>query len=176
MRIKIDIDYNGLVFFDPITVQKVDEGARQGVNLLKRYTELDIGDDVLREGAFVPILAIDAATYILNIEVGDPPKNLGMDDVVANSNYALKVMEKAFVADLDALMDWRGQTSGWVELGISPGDYRVSIIGFRSCSSEELIEAGYKVFFSKVESLPEITADTGKNMRVNYPFGDTAES
>lgn len=175
MRIKIDIDYNGIVFFDPLTVRDVDNSLETGTNLLERYTTTDAGDEVLRKGAFVPILAIDAGTYVLEIINGDLPDELEKYDTVLNADYALKVTERAYVSDLDTLMDWNGRPHKCIKLDLVPGFYKVSVVGFRKCSSDELIEAGYKVYFCRVETLPNITADTGKNMRVNYPFGDSSE-
>ncbi|MGP9827734.1 hypothetical protein ACT048_25005 [Ectopseudomonas khazarica] len=170
---KIDIDYNGIILTDPIVLEKVDKHLSRGDNLLERYTTESIGDEVLQKGAIVPILAIDAGSYTLEILESAPPDLLENDDILINKSYALKIEQTAYVSDLDFLMSWNNRQYKLTALDLSPGTYEVSIVGFRKCSSIELLDAGYKIYFSRVETLPAITADTGKNMRVNYPFGDS---
>ncbi|UUM26958.1 hypothetical protein NQU59_14940 [Acinetobacter colistiniresistens] len=170
----MDIDFNGFVIFDPLTVDFIDPSATIGENLLEKYLMSDVGDLVLAGGAFVPVLAIDDGTYNIKVFCNEEVERTKFD-IVENHFYALRVESCAYIGDLDALMNWKNEVSGLVKLPLFSGVYAVSIIGYRICNDYELLEAGYRIYFNQSSNLPEISADIGLNMRVNYPFGDNRD-
>ena len=67
-RGQVTTDANGLFMYDP-TVFRAAYGTslRDGRNLLQEYLSDDSGDEALRSGLVVPILAIDADTYSVTV-------------------------------------------------------------------------------------------------------------
>lgn len=166
-RGEVTTDANGLILYDPVVFREAYGATLQdGRNLLREYLSNESGDEVLRSGLVVPILAIDADTY--SVSVSTEP--ISMEDVVcANAVYALRVDRGVVVADVAQLMEW---SDAYAYEGLSApvprGNYGVSVSGFRRRSgmAGEIVEAGYAFVLEKQSSLPAVTADTGRPMRV----------
>jgi hypothetical protein len=87
--------------------------------------------------------------------------------VVSNGEFALRVESGLVVADLAVLRHWMTGV-GWVHVPAEPGDYAVTINGFRSMSSDgKMLEAaGYEFVLTRRKELPTVTGSVGRNMRV----------
>ncbi|MEQ8458572.1 MAG: hypothetical protein RLO52_37450 [Sandaracinaceae bacterium] len=161
----VTTDANGLFMYDP-TVFRAAYGAslRDGRNLLQEYLSDDCGDEALRSGLVVPILAIDADTY--SVSVSTEPAVLE-NIVCTNAVYALRVEEGVVVADIAQLMEWSdAHAREGFAAPVPCGIYAVSVAGFQRRVAGEIIDAGYVFTLEKQPRLPAVTADTGHPMRV----------
>ena len=168
-RMTLDVDYNGIVMFDPSVVRAwYGDSLSNDVNLFRRYITTDEGDRVLSEGLFVPVLAIDDCEYDIIVRYDSEP-SVVVDSSVIHENgiFALKVVDCAVVADLAALVEWEGAGGGQI-VPVQPGLYAVHIRAFcRAGPGEhEIVEAGYEFVLRATSSLPRVTGQTGAQMRV----------
>ena len=101
-RLTLDIDYNGIVLFDPAVVRSwYGDSLAYGTNLFQRYITTEEGDRVLSGGLFVPILAIDDCGYDIIVRYDSEPSPVDVSSVKhENGSFALRVVECAVVADL----------------------------------------------------------------------------
>ena len=162
-QVKLVVDFNGIVLFDPDVVTEEFGKLRRGTNLFKRFTTTDDGDLALARGAFVPVLAIDDSDYEIYVRF-DSEASLVPDEFVLCTSgvFALRVRHALVIADLEALHYWNGPGDG-NRLQFSPGTYAVRIRGF---SSVGLARAGYEFVFTRTKRLPRVTGATGAKMRV----------
>ncbi|WP_147451240.1 hypothetical protein [Corallococcus llansteffanensis] len=163
----VSADYNGIVLFEPTLLTKRYSPLLDGTNLFKKFTTTDEGDEILREGLIVPVLAIDSAGYSIVVRDTDEPTGFaGCELVVENAEYALNVESRLVIADLAVLVEWASD-EGWQDVdGVSPGLYSVSVRGWRRKEKAEIVEAGYEFVLRRQAALPEVTADTGKIMQI----------
>lgn len=162
-QVKLVVDFNGIVLFDPGVVEEVLGRVRRGTNLFKRFTTTDEGDRVLAAGLFVPVLAIDDSSYDVFIRFVDEPSRIP-DEWVLNTNgvFALRTLDSLVVADLEALLRWNGPGDG-NRLQFGRGTFAVTVKGF---SSPGLETAGYEFVLARTKRPPKVTAHTGAKMRV----------
>ena len=166
-HVEVDVEFNGIVVFDPLNLKSYYGNIQNGENLFKRYIETEEGDEVIGAGLIVPILSIDDAGYDVILmkegEVCEEEKHI----ITKNEFLFLEIVEKAIICDLYAIMDWDDSISvDYTTMDLSPGKYRVSIGGYREMSGGNIEKAGYILKFAPVDVIGEVTADLGKNMRV----------
>jgi hypothetical protein len=162
-QVKLVVDFNGIVLFDPDVVVEEFGKIRRGTNLFKRFTTTDDGDRALATGAFVPVLGIDDSDYEIYVRFDSEPSLVPEELVLCTSGaFALRVKHALVIADLEALQYWNGSSDG-NRLQFSRGTYAVNIRGF---SSAGLKRAGYEFILSRKKKLPKITGHTGARMRV----------
>lgn len=165
----IDVDYNGIVMFDPVVVRSWYGGSlSDGDNLFRRYVTTEEGDRALTEGLFVPILAIDDCEYDVVVRYEHEPSTVVESSIRhENGAFALKVLESVVVADLAAIVEWDSAEFGQL-IPMRPGLYEVHIRAFcRAGPGEhEIAEAGYEFILKATNTLPRVTGQTGARMRV----------
>ncbi len=163
-QLTLDVETNGLVLFDLAIIQRhFAAGLPEGTDLLSRFRDDALGDVVLKRGLFLPILAIDDATYDILVRLDDEPSSLEPAHVLCrNGVYALEIDYSLIIADLEAVMFWDEGTWG-NRLQFPRGKYAVEVVGF---SSPDLSSAGYEFHLRRVRDLPEVTGSTGASMRV----------
>lgn len=165
----LDVDYNGIVMFDPSVVNAwYGNSLTQGTDLFERYITTEEGDRALTGGLFVPILAIDDCGYDVIVRYDNEPSPVDVSSLrQENGAFALRVIESAVVADLAAIIEWEGAGAGQI-VPVRPGLYEVHIRAFcRAGPGEhEIAEAGYEFVLSATNVLPRVTGNTGARMRV----------
>ena len=164
----VDVDYNGIVLFDPATVIEHFGPLVPGTDLFSRFTSSEEGDAALRHGVVVPILAIDDAGYDVVVRLASEPAIIQSEDVVCeNGIFALRVRSgHVIAADLSAMMDWLDEPIG-LSVPVDPGTYSVRIRGYRRVDWKQrtLEAAGYEFVLRRVRRLPRVTGNTGAKMR-----------
>jgi len=173
----ISAEYNGIVLFSPDGLVQHYGHIEEGDNLFKRFTTTEEGDDVLRLGIVVPILAIDSDIYEIVVRLVDEPNpfaNNGCELVAENGVFALKVISRLVLADLAVLAEWHAE-EGWQYIPeVVAGNYSVTVRGWRKVDEHLHFEiAGYEFELRLVPDLPAVTADTGRRMQLlRQPAGD----
>ena len=159
-------DYSGIVLFDPDALTQFYGRIRTGTNLFKRFTRTTDGDEILKLGIVVPILAIDDAGYTIIIRDAAEPSPIDPYVVVTNATYPFRVTREAVLADLAVFRDWEADLD-WQRVPIPVGRYAVTIRGFRRIAKtrRKILDAGYEFALRRVRKLPPVSADTGANMR-----------
>ncbi|EYF08100.1 hypothetical protein [Chondromyces apiculatus] len=163
-------DFNGIVLFEPHRLETWYGGQiEEGTDLFSKFTQTDAGDEVLIAGQIVPVLAIDDSPYQIIVRLAGEPEVTRGEFIVENGIYPLRVERGLFVADLAVLKEWE-EGLGWQPVDVLPGNYAVTIRGFRALDStgKRIIEAGYEFILEPRDALPALTADVGKNMRVMW--------
>ena len=164
----VNVDYNGIVLFDPAALAGHFGSIAPGTDLHSRFTSSEEGDVVLRRGIVVPILAIDDAGYDVVVRLASEPEVIRTEDVVCeNGIFALRVCSgNVIVADLAAIMDWLDEPIG-LSVPVDSGNYSVRIRGYRRVDWKQraLEAAGYEFVLRPVRRLPRVTGDTAKSMR-----------
>ena len=169
---EVTATYNGIVLFDPKTLQWVIGNIGNGENLFEMFTSSDKGDDVLTAGAIVPILAINDDGYDVSIRFEYEPSwflSQGAQGVVENGLYALHIQSELIVSGLASMREWIPHEDWNKVPGIPVGYYSVIVVGYRRIDKNGGLDlAGYEFILSKTDRLPPVTADTGVNMQVHF--------
>jgi hypothetical protein len=168
LRLEISVDFNGLVLFEPALLREFHGGAiAPGTDLFTRYTTTEEGDAVLSAGLVVPILSIDDAGYTVFVRHSSEGTGFSGKPLVENGIFPFRVRERAVVGDLAVLKEWI-EDLGWQDAGLPQGNYAVTVHGYREFNEArtKIVNAGYEFIVDPRISLPALTADLSKNMRV----------
>jgi hypothetical protein len=125
--IKLSVDFNGIVMFDPAGLRTLYGDISSGHNLLKDFSESSRGDDVLDIGAALPIMGINDGDYLVRLYVNDNPPS-ERTTVFSDSYFYINVTSHLFIADMAVLWDWEEYT-GWNETTVPTGMYKVCVEG-----------------------------------------------
>lgn len=161
-------DYNGIVLFEPSLLKEYyGDRIRKGSNLFRRFMKTDDGDEVLRLGIIVPILAIDDAGYTVIFRQEAEKSEVEPYVVLSNGVYPFRVKAEAVLADLAVLRDWE-EDLDWQRVPLDTGRYAITVRGFRRMANtkRKIVDAGYEFVLRKSARLPRVTASTGHKMRV----------
>jgi hypothetical protein len=159
-------DYNGMVLFEPTALRDYYGRIRKGTNIFARFMKTEDGDEVLRRGIVVPILAIDDASYTVIVRRADEVSPVDSDVIVTNGVFPFHVRREAVIADLAVFRDWE-EDLDWHRVPIPSGRYSVTVRGFRRLAKRKhkILDAGYEFVLSSVRRLARPTGKTGKAMR-----------
>jgi hypothetical protein len=164
----VNVDYNGLVLFDPASVIQRFGPLAPGTDLFSRFISSEEGDEALRHGIVVPVLAVDDAGYDVVVRLASEPARIQAADVICeNGIFALRVCSgHVIVADLSAIMDWIDEPSG-LRVPVEPGNYSVRIRGYRRVDWKHRVlkTAGYEFVLRRVRRLPRVSGKTDVKMR-----------
>lgn len=167
---EVDAAYNGLVLYDPATLEAFYGGSiPDESNLVDRYTTSGEGDEVLAAGCLVPVLAITDDGYTVHVYLSETWQPApGVRHVCENSTFALRVSERAVVVPVAQLFEWYAEYArDGLAVDILPGAYSVKVIGWNKLGPHrEIEEAGYTFELWPASELPEVTADVGRDMTV----------
>lgn len=156
--LNVDVDYNGIVFFDPLRLEKYfDRKIEEDEDLFKLMIETNHGDEVISRGIVLPILAITDAGYTINLFLDESCEREGM--IFSNGIFPLNVESKLFVADLAAFREWMYGVD-WIDTKIPPGIYGTTVNGY--CVRDEnnhITDCGYDICLSSKKELPIASAD-----------------
>jgi hypothetical protein len=163
---RVDVDANGIVLFDPVVVAQWRPHIKWRTDLFTELTTTDVGDEALRRGLFVPVLAIDDGGYDVIVRSRDEVSPIRGEVVVENGEFPLRIEHDLVVADLAVLREWIPEL-GWQHIPVPPGSYAATIAGFRQLTVKpELVAAGYELILDRRRDLPPVTGSTGRGMRV----------
>ncbi|NHZ40524.1 hypothetical protein [Massilia aquatica] len=173
-QFEINVDFNGIIIFDPERLQHYYSGIEAGTNLYRKFTTTEDGDEVVKQGILVPIMGINDSTYPVIVRMADEESLIPEDLIVlSNSAFPLHVKGRAVIADMEVLMDW-DVGPGWQDIAISPGLYSVAINGFRKIVEDKaavygyvVAKYGFEVVLTPTNALPECTGSLTKDMQVN---------
>lgn len=162
-QLKLVVDFNGIVLFDPAVVGRHIKPLRRGMNLFKKFTTSEMGDQALAAGLFVPVLAIDDSTYDIYVRFDDEASRVQPSLIVCESGpFAFQTVDSLVIADLGALHYWDGIGDG-NRLQWSKGTFHVKVRGF---SAPDLSTAGYEFVFTRTPKLRRTPRTEGARMRV----------
>lgn len=166
---ELSVDFNGIVLFEPERlVEYFDGEIPVGENLYRKFTTTNAGDEVVQEGIVVPVLAINDGFYKVIVRFAVEPSPIETNlFVVENAAFPLQIGRKGFIvlADLAVLWEWEADL-GWNGIDVQPGNYTVSVRGFRKIENNEISECGYEFVLSPTSNLPPLTAILDKDMQV----------
>lgn len=159
----LPVDFNGLAIFSYPDLDKRLGGIHSGDNILQKFIETDLGDEVMDEGLIVPVINMDDGDYIIRI-FKDKSIDQNVEIKFQESGYPLKITQDAFVADVVVFWDWE-PILGWKKININPGFYSVDVHGVIHHKNGEHI-AGYDFIFHEKNTLPIRTAKVREDSRV----------
>jgi len=156
--LNITTDFNGIVIFSyPEITEYFGGKIHNGQNILREFTETDLGDYVLDKGSVIPIINIDDGEYFVRF-LDKSDTNTKIKKIFKNSGYLLEFSENIYIADAAVFWDWETHL-GWKEVKLKPGKYEVSIEGVHHTDDEgKIISLGYDIIVRKVRALPLRTA------------------
>jgi hypothetical protein len=163
----VDVDGNGIVFFDPVVLRRWRPNMTPTHDLFRELVTTDAGDEVLAKGIIVPILAIDDGGYDVVVRRADEAQGIAGDLIVDNGVFPLVVESELVVADLSIFRSWADDL-GWTRIPVPAGTYASRVRGIRQMSDhgQRMIGAGYELVLAATPSLPPVSGETGKNMRL----------
>lgn len=165
-KFRVTVDYNGIVLFDPdALIQYFGGTIHEGENILERLTTTDDGEAVIAAGIALPILGINDSTYEVLIRYGSESCEIDCPIIVENGVFPMKVAGRLVIADLAVLAEWTDDL-GWQKVLIAPGDYGVTVRGFRSINKSQVVRFGYELVFEPMKQLPAMSASLEKNIQV----------
>ncbi|MBN3825785.1 hypothetical protein G3O00_19455 [Burkholderia sp. Ac-20384] len=167
---EIDVEANGIVLLDQEVLHEtlgwrpVVPGER---DLMSEFFSSDLGDEVVKKGAIVPLLSIDDGGYEIICRLSSERSTVEDLVVTRNGCFPLLVEKGARFYDLENLMHWPPSEVG-VDSQLRSGFYSVTINGFRSVESGRIVRAGYEFVCEPTDELIEFSAEIDKYMRVFF--------
>lgn len=156
-------DCNGFCLFDPtILKQALAREPAEGENLFRMFQSSELGDEVLRLGAVVPIYPITDSLYTLCIRTAKsafPAERLHAQARARTGVYPLHVHSRLVLADLAVLQEWSPELA-WRDVPFRPGFYSVVIAAHHG------EPAGFDVLLTPEAQLPELTATFDTNLDI----------
>lgn len=168
MKSKIDVEANGIVLIDPTLLHGVlNWSPKEGEvrDLLAEFFSSDLGELVIEKGAVVPLLSIDDGGYELICRLDKELSEVNDLVVVKNGEFPLVVKETAYFFDLESLIFWSAKEIG-INSMLEPGNYMVTINGFRAFEGSRVIRAGYEFVAKQVEEISPASGVIDAYMRV----------
>jgi hypothetical protein len=163
----VDVDFNGIVVFAfPDLLRYFGGQVSDGQNILKPFTETDLGDKVVDDGVVLPIINIDDGGYLVRFLDEAPWSSPQRIVAFSDAGYVLNVTDRLYVADAAVFWDWEALL-GWREVSVAPGTYTVTIEGVAHLGPEGSVDrVGYDIVLKTVNSLPKRTARIREDSRV----------
>lgn len=171
-RFNIELDFNGIVLFDPHRLVAFRQEEQISTPKLFQYfiDHEEIGKKAIDQGVIIPIYPIDADDY--EIEGSLDPEAFSDDRhvVFSHDRYGIESLSGIVVfSDIYAIMDWddeefflnyparfsdKSMHNDYFETG--KGKFRVQIQGYKS----QVGEGGYRFFFRRSHSLPRLDPES----------------
>jgi hypothetical protein len=164
---KVSVDFNGVVVFSyPGLLCHFGGVVPNGENILRKFTESDLGDAVVDAGHVIPIVNIDDGEYLIRFYFDRAPVVNSREVVFSDPGYVLDVQRDSYVADAAVFWDWE-ELLGWQKIPVSPGLYSVTVQGVRHRAANDQVDAvGYDLILERVDQLPRRTAVVRSDSRV----------
>ena len=160
------VDFNGIVIFDPSVLAGYFCEINLGDNLYARFVGSDEGERVVEQGIVLPVLGLDDGIYSIILRTDKEPRGIDPKTIiVSNATFPLKIVTKAVISDMATLREW-APGENWREVMLSPGNYAVTVNGFRVIARREIIDFGFEFVFEETEELPTLSGSLAKNMQV----------
>ncbi|MDC7241686.1 MAG: hypothetical protein PQJ50_15130 [Spirochaetales bacterium] len=165
-KITIQTDFNGIVIFEPTRLEAFYGGTiDENTNIFDKMLKTDDGEEVLKQGIIVPILAIDDAGYDIEFYLNDISMRSRDNIVFTTGIFPLHVEERLVISDLAVLWNWT-ENVGWTDISISPGYYETTVRGFKEVKNSVIESCGYEIHFKGVSELPKLTGTTDIDFKV----------
>lgn len=165
-QFRVTVDYNGIVLFDPdALVQYFGGSIQEGENILERLTTTDDGEAVIAAGIALPILGINDSTYEVLVRSVSDPREIDCPIIVESGVFPMRVAGRLVIADVAVLAEWTDNL-GWQDVRIAPGDFGVTVRGFRAVAMSQVVRFGYELVFESQRQLPAMSASLEKHMQV----------
>lgn len=163
----VNTDFNGIVIFEPYRLADFLGGSiAPGTDLFTMFRNSDAGDEVLKAGIVIPILAIDDAGYTLEVLIDEESTRSSSDTKFSNGIFPLWVQRRLVVADLAVFKEWEEET-GWIDIPVPIGIYAANIRGFCKRNDQGvIIYYGYEIDLKTESSMPAFSGTTDINSRV----------
>lgn len=154
--ITVNVDYNGIVLFEPNRLEKYFKHIPEGENLFEIMTTTNHGEAVLEKGIVLPILAITDGGYDVNIYIDEfKPRN---NIVFSNGVFPLKIESKLIIADLAVFREWHYDVD-WFDTRVPKGIYSATLRGYCEIKNNTIVDCGYDVCLQPKNELPQFTAN-----------------
>lgn len=166
-EIDVSVDFNGIVIFGYPDINNFFEcPVESGKNILREFTQTDLGDRIVDAGVVIPIINIDDGGYWVRFFDGSPEASPRRNVVFSDNGYVLKVNSDLYIADAAVFWDWE-EYLGWKKVNIAPGFYSATVEGVRHLDElGKIARIGYDVILKKTDSLEKRTAKIREDSRV----------
>ena len=165
-KFELIVDFNGIVVFDPSFLEGYFSKINPGDNLFERFVRSDEGERVVEQGIVLPVLGLNDGIYSIILRTDKEPRGIDPKTIiVSNATFPLKIVTKAVISDMATLREW-APGENWREVMLSPGNYAVTVNGFRVIARREIIDFGFEFVFEETEELPTLSGSLAKNMQV----------
>lgn len=166
-RCVVNTDFNGIVIFEPFRLREFFGGQiAPGTDLFSLFRTTDAGDQVLKAGIVIPILAIDDAGYSVEVLVNEKSARPISQIKFTNGVFPLVVERRLVVADLVVLKEWEEDTA-WIDLPVPTGIYAGNVRGFRVRDDQgSVVDCGYELILESTYAVPILSGTTDINARV----------
>ncbi|PYD86041.1 hypothetical protein DNF23_45640 [Pseudomonas syringae pv. pisi] len=160
------VDFNGIVIFDPSVLAGYFCEINLGDNLYARFVGSDEGERVVEQGIVLPVLGLDDGICSIILRTDKEPRGIDPKTIiVSNATFPLKIVTKAVISDMATLREW-APGENWREVMLRPGNYAVTVNGFRVIARREIIDFGFEFVFEETAELPTLSGALEKNMQV----------
>ncbi|WP_081087212.1 hypothetical protein [Burkholderia pseudomultivorans] len=165
--LEVNVDFNGILIFSyPDLNGYFETPIAEGQNILKDFTQTDLGDTIVDAGVVLPIINIDDGGYLVRFFDGSPEISPNREVVFSDSGYVLKVTSELYVADAAVFWDWE-EYLGWSKVHVPCGTYSVTVEGVKyTDENRRVVRAGYDIILKKTEKLQPRTAKIREDSRV----------
>lgn len=165
-RFEIIVDFGGIVIFDPDRLTEYFGGIDVGTNLYRRFITTDDGERVVEAGIVTPILGINDSIYEVDVRLATEPALVEESLIIfENSSFPLHIRERCIIADLGSLLEW-SPPNNWHTINMAPGYYSVNVRGYRNIQNSLVIDFGFEIVFTHMETLPAMSASMTQDMQV----------
>lgn len=166
-RCIVNTDFNGIVVFEPYRLANFFGGSiAPGTDLFRMFRTSEAGDEVLKAGIVIPILAIDDAGYSLEFFINEESKRPTSEIKFTNGIFPLHVERRLVAADLAVFKEWEEDTD-WIDVPVPTGIYAAQVRGFRARNEQGvIIDCGYEIVLETTNKMPALSGTTDINARV----------
>ncbi|WP_321790360.1 hypothetical protein [Burkholderia pyrrocinia] len=165
--VEVNVDFNGIVIFAyPDLNGYFDKPIAEGQNILRDFTQTDLGDKIVDAGAVLPIINIDDGGYLVRFFDGAQKNSPHREVVFSDSGFVLKVTSELYIADAAVFWNWE-EYLGWNKVSVPCGNYAVTVQGVKYMNANhQVTRVGYDVILNKTETLQPRTAKIREDSRI----------
>lgn len=167
-QFKIELDFNGMVLFDPQRLVAFRQQEHIITPKLFQYfiDHEEIGKKAIDQGVIIPIYPIEADDYTIIATLFEPEFTNLENALFSVDRYGIESTSGIVVfSDIYAIMEWddedfflnyrnryglKSNHNDFFETGT--GKFRVTIRGFKNAPGDR----GYRFLFRKSDSLPQL--------------------
>jgi hypothetical protein len=165
----VDVDFNGIVVFAwPDLARFFGGRIEPGRNILREFTETDLGDDVVDAGTVVPVINLDDGRYRVRFFDAAVEPSPRRRVAFSDAGFVLNVTERLYVADAAVFRDWEERLA-WTPVDVAAGTYAVTVEGVQHLDATGRVEmTGYDLVLQRTDRLARRCARLREDSRVPW--------